>query len=111
MSHSERSEPGQHSERSEPGQHSERSEPGQHSERSEPGADDEISPFDTTVARQARIYDYLLGGKDNFAADREAATQAIAAFPGLVTWAQAEPGVPGPGRALPGVRGGHPAVP
>jgi hypothetical protein len=95
--HSERSEPGQHSERSEPGQHSERSEPGQHSERSEPGqhsedvehgADDEISPFDTTVARQARIYDYLLGGKDNFAADREAATQAIAAFPGLVTWAR-----------------------
>jgi hypothetical protein len=49
---------------------------------------DEISPFDTSVARQARIYNYLLGGKDNFAADREAATQAIAAFPGLVAWAR-----------------------
>jgi hypothetical protein len=50
--------------------------------------EDEISPFDTSVARQARIYNYLLGGKDNFAADREAATQAIAAFPGLVAWAR-----------------------
>jgi S-adenosyl methyltransferase len=47
-----------------------------------------ISPFDTTVARQARIYDYLLGGKDNFAADREAATQALAAYPGLAAWAR-----------------------
>jgi hypothetical protein len=53
------------------------------------GADDDrISPFDTSIARQARIYDYLLGGKDNFAADREAAEQAIAAFPGLVAWAR-----------------------
>jgi trans-aconitate methyltransferase len=48
----------------------------------------DASPIDTSVARQARIYDYLLGGKDNFAADREAAEQAIAAFPGLVTWAR-----------------------
>jgi S-adenosyl methyltransferase len=29
--------------------------------------------IDTTVAHQARIYDYWLGGKDNFAVDREAA--------------------------------------
>ena len=48
----------------------------------------DASPIDTTVARQARIYDYLLGGKDNFAADREAAEQATAAFPGFVTWAR-----------------------
>ncbi|HTW01015.1 MAG TPA: SAM-dependent methyltransferase [Streptosporangiaceae bacterium] len=46
------------------------------------------SAVDTSVARQARIYDYLLGGKDNFAVDREAADQALAAFPGLVTWAR-----------------------
>src|SRR5258708_19806658 len=44
--------------------------------------------LDTSVARQARIYDYLLGGKDNFAADREAAEQAMAAFPGLAAWAR-----------------------
>ena len=30
-------------------------------------------PFDTTKANQARIYDYVLGGKDNYAADRAAA--------------------------------------
>jgi S-adenosyl methyltransferase len=40
--------------------------------------------FDPTVASSARIYDYWLGGKDNFAADREAAEQAIAANPGIV---------------------------
>ncbi len=48
----------------------------------------QTSRIDTTVARQARIYDYLLGGKDNFAIDREAAEQATAAFPGLVAWAR-----------------------
>src|ERR1700683_3743002 len=36
-------------------------------------------------AHSARIYDYWLGGKHNFAADREAAEQAIAANPGIVT--------------------------
>ena len=30
------------------------------------------------------MYNYWLGGKDNFAADREAAEQAIAANPGIV---------------------------
>jgi trans-aconitate methyltransferase len=29
--------------------------------------------FDTSVAHQARMYDYILGGKDNYAADRAAA--------------------------------------
>ena len=37
--------------------------------------------LDTTVAHPARIYDYWLGGKDNFAVDREAGEQAIAANP------------------------------
>lgn len=40
-------------------------------------------PFDTTVAHQARIYDYLLGGKDNYAADRAAAEAALEAWPAL----------------------------
>jgi hypothetical protein len=39
--------------------------------------------INTSVAHQARIYDYWLGGKDNFAVDREAAEQALAAYPGL----------------------------
>ena len=37
--------------------------------------------LDTSVAHPARVYDYWLGGKDNFAADREAAEQVIAANP------------------------------
>ncbi len=41
--------------------------------------------LDTRHAHSARVYNYWLGGKDNFAADREAAEQAIAANPGIVT--------------------------
>jgi hypothetical protein len=37
--------------------------------------------IDTSVAHPARVYDYWLGGKDNFAADREAAEQVIAVRP------------------------------
>ena len=37
--------------------------------------------IDTTTPNVARIYDYLLSGKDNFAADREAAKRLIAAIP------------------------------
>ena len=40
--------------------------------------------FDTGVANIARVYDYLLGGTDNFAADRQAAEAAITTFPGIV---------------------------
>jgi hypothetical protein len=40
--------------------------------------------FDTRHAHSARVYNYWLGGHDNFAADREAAEQAIAANPGIV---------------------------
>jgi hypothetical protein len=40
--------------------------------------------FDTSVAHVARVYDYWLGGKDNFAADRAAGDQAIAAYPDIV---------------------------
>jgi len=36
-----------------------------------------------SVAHVARVYDYLLGGKDNFAADREAAEQAMRINPAL----------------------------
>ena len=37
--------------------------------------------LNTGVAHPARMYDYLLGGKDNFAADREAAEQLVAINP------------------------------
>ena len=39
--------------------------------------------IDTTVAHPARVYDYWLGGTNNFAADREAAERVLAATPGL----------------------------
>jgi hypothetical protein len=38
--------------------------------------------IDTTVAHPARRYNYWLGGKDNFAADRASADQIAAAWPG-----------------------------
>jgi S-adenosyl methyltransferase len=43
----------------------------------------EQAPYglDTTTPNVARIYDYLLGGKDNFAADRAAAEHLLAAIP------------------------------
>ena len=49
----------------------------------------EAPKLDTRHAHSARIYNYWLGGKDNFAADREAAEQAIAANPGIVADARA----------------------
>ena len=46
----------------------------------------EVLPdIDTSVAHSARIYDYILGGKDNFEADRRAAEAAIKANPNLAT--------------------------
>jgi len=51
------------------------------------GDDDHAeTDFDTTVAHPARVWDYLLGGKDNFAADRTAGEQVLRIMPemGLV---------------------------
>src|SRR5215472_18963208 len=43
----------------------------------------EPAEIDTSVAHPARIYDYWLGGKDNFTADREAGDLVLASRPGL----------------------------
>ena len=40
--------------------------------------------FDVTTPHIARIYDYWLGGKDNFEADRQAAELALAATPTIL---------------------------
>ncbi len=45
---------------------------------------DETPLLDTSVAHPARVYDYWLGGKDNFAADRSAAEAIIAVRPAIV---------------------------
>jgi S-adenosyl methyltransferase len=49
-------------------------------ESSEPGAKLDLH---TDRAHGARIYDYVLGGKDNYALDREAAEAAMRTFPSL----------------------------
>lgn len=45
----------------------------------------DVSRLDTGAAHIARVYDYWLGGKDNFAADRVAGDEALQAFPGLIS--------------------------
>jgi hypothetical protein len=46
-------------------------------------------PFDTSVAHQARMYDYVLGGKDNYAVDRAAAEELIKIWPEMAFTARA----------------------
>ena len=45
----------------------------------------DISPPDIDITRPhpARIYDYMLGGKDNFAVDRDVADQVLTAWPAM----------------------------
>jgi hypothetical protein len=45
--------------------------------------------IDTSKPHPARIYDYFLGGKDNFATDRETAMRSLEAWPGIRTGARA----------------------
>ena len=62
--------------------------------------------IDVSVAHPARVYDYLLGGKDNFAADRKAARpdgSRAGPSPGSVDSVPAEPprSWPGPSASWP----------
>ena len=61
--------------------------------------------LDTGVPHIARVYNYWLGGTDNFPADRAAAEQVMASFPDIAVSVRAQPRVPRPRRALPGHRG------
>ena len=54
----------------------------------------DLHQFDTSVPNTARIWNYWLGGKDNFAADREAAERVVEAMPTLPVIARAVPAVP-----------------
>ena len=47
------------------------------------------SMIDTTVPHSARIWNYWLGGKDNYPADRQAGDQTIAVLPEIVDIARA----------------------
>ncbi|MBM7489282.1 hypothetical protein JOD64_000504 [Micromonospora luteifusca] len=57
--------------------------------RSEAGEVDAEQKIDTSVPHSARIWNYWLGGKDNFAVDREAGDQYRQVFPGVVDVARA----------------------
>jgi hypothetical protein len=50
----------------------------------------EPPPYDTTVAHPARVYNYWLGGKDNFEADRVVGEQTKAAYPDIVSGVRAQ---------------------
>jgi S-adenosyl methyltransferase len=51
--------------------------------------DSTFADIDTSVAHSARVYDYWLGGKDNFAADRALGDAMVQAIPTLPAMARA----------------------
>jgi hypothetical protein len=51
--------------------------------------EDSTTAIDTTVPHSARIWNYWLGGKDNFEVDRAAGEEYMKAFPGVVEMARA----------------------
>src|SRR5690349_24188951 len=50
----------------------------------------ENSPIDTSVPHSARIWNYWLGGTDNYPVDRAAGDQFSAVYPGIVDIARAD---------------------
>src|SRR5260370_33953014 len=62
-------------------------EPGQEGPASTAG-----TGIDTTVPHSARIWNYWLGGKDNYAVDRDAGDQYKAIFPGIAVVARTSRG-------------------
>jgi O-methyltransferase involved in polyketide biosynthesis len=53
------------------------------------GAESRLPSFDPSVPNPARMWNYWLGGKDNFAADREAAEQILQVMPSMPVIARA----------------------
>jgi hypothetical protein len=51
--------------------------------------DNALPAFDPTVPAPARMWNYWLGGKDNFAADRAAAERVLEAMPTMPLIARA----------------------
>ncbi|MEV0809687.1 SAM-dependent methyltransferase [Micromonospora sp. NPDC050200] len=56
--------------------------------RADQPVEDVTSKLDTTVPHSARVWNYWLGGKDNFAQDRAVGDQVRAVFPEIVEAAQ-----------------------
>ncbi len=54
-----------------------------------PGDGGSAGSFDTSAPHPARVYDYWLGGKDHYEADRKAAEEVIRLRPQVVASARA----------------------
>ncbi|HEY0543722.1 MAG TPA: SAM-dependent methyltransferase [Actinoallomurus sp.] len=54
-----------------------------------PAGQDPLPEIDSTVPHSARIWNYWLGGKDNYAVDRQAGEEFCEIFPGMVDVARA----------------------
>jgi hypothetical protein len=62
-----------------------------HSDDSTSGSGDKPpAGIDVSTAHIARVYNYWLGGKDNYARDREAAGEVIAAYPPILASVRAQ---------------------
>ncbi|MGH3391895.1 MAG: SAM-dependent methyltransferase, partial [Actinomadura sp.] len=50
------------------------------------GPPDQVLPpqIDTSVPHSARVWNYMLGGKDNYLVDRQAGDKVLEMFPGMV---------------------------
>ena len=59
------------------------------SQEADNSAQEELSKIDTSVPQSARIWNYWLGGKDNYEVDRVAGDAFRAIFPGIETGARA----------------------
>ena len=55
-----------------------------------PNSNGSQSPIDTTKAHTARIWNYWLGGKDNYPIDREVGDQIRQLHPDIGTYARAD---------------------
>jgi S-adenosyl methyltransferase len=53
-----------------------------------PGQEPELPEIDTSVPHSARIWNYWLGGKDNYPADQEVGDQIAKMFPSIVAMAR-----------------------
>jgi hypothetical protein len=54
-----------------------------------PDDDHKLPDIDTSVAHQARVYNYWLGGNDHFAVDRAVGDKAMQAYPDLAVGTRA----------------------
>ncbi|MEV4254144.1 SAM-dependent methyltransferase [Spirillospora sp. NPDC049652] len=54
------------------------------------GSEVGIARIDSSVPHSARVWNYLLGGNDNYEVDREAAERFIGTFPGILAIARAD---------------------